>query len=83
MFAALRAAAAKDDSWARHHYLYGLILGASAGLFIGGMAAALLAALIHPFLPHLAELVLLSVTLFSLSIGAVVGRRVLERETFE
>ena len=62
---------------------FGLVLGASAGLFVGGMAAALLAALIHPFLPHLAELVLLSVTVFSLSIGAVVGRRVLERETFE
>lgn len=62
---------------------FGLVLGASAGLFLGGMAAALLAALIHPFLPHLAQLVLSSVTVFSLSIGAVVGRRVLERETFE
>lgn len=28
VFTALRAAAAKDDSWARHHYLYGLVLGA-------------------------------------------------------
>jgi len=26
-FAALRAAASKNDDWARHHYLYGLILG--------------------------------------------------------
>lgn len=26
-FSALRAAAAKNDEWARHHYLYGLILG--------------------------------------------------------
>jgi hypothetical protein len=29
VFAALRAAAAKDDSWARHHFLYGLVLGAA------------------------------------------------------
>jgi hypothetical protein len=27
VFSALRAAAGKNDSWARHHYLYGLILG--------------------------------------------------------
>lgn len=27
VFAALRAAAAKHDEWARHHYLYGLLLG--------------------------------------------------------
>jgi hypothetical protein len=27
VFTALRAAAGKNDSWARHHYLYGLILG--------------------------------------------------------
>jgi len=26
-FSALRAAAAKNDGWARHHYLYGLLLG--------------------------------------------------------
>lgn len=26
-FSALRAAAAKNDAWARHHYLYGLLLG--------------------------------------------------------
>jgi len=29
VFTALRAAAGKNDSWARHHYLYGLILGLS------------------------------------------------------
>jgi hypothetical protein len=61
----------------------GLVLGASAGLFVGGMAATLLAALLHPFLPRVARLVLLSVTLFSLAVGAIVGRRVLQRETFE
>ena len=27
VFSALRAAAAKHDRWARHHYLYGLLLG--------------------------------------------------------
>lgn len=27
VFSALRAAASKNDRWARHHYLYGLILG--------------------------------------------------------
>lgn len=61
----------------------GLVLGASAGLFVGGMAATLLAALLHPFLPRVARLVLLSLTLFSLAVGAIVGRRVLQRETFE
>jgi hypothetical protein len=61
----------------------GLVLGGSAGLFVGGMAATLLAALLHPFLPRVARLVLLSLTLFSLAVGAIVGRRVLQRETFE
>jgi hypothetical protein len=27
VYSALRAAAGKNDTWARHHYLYGLILG--------------------------------------------------------
>ncbi len=27
VFSALRAAASKNDTWARHHYLYGLVLG--------------------------------------------------------
>lgn len=31
-FSALRAAAAKNDAWARHHYLYGLILGLEGNL---------------------------------------------------
>jgi hypothetical protein len=61
----------------------GLVLGGSAGLFVGGMVATLLAALLHPFVPHVARLVLLSLTLFSLAVGAIVGRRVLQRETFE
>ena len=63
--------------------MFGLVLGGSAGLFVGGMAATLIAALLHPFVPELARLVLLSLTLFSLAVGAIVGRRVLERETFE
>jgi hypothetical protein len=63
--------------------MFGMVLGASAGLFVGGMAAALLAALLHPFVPHVARLMLVCVTLFSLAVGAVVGRRVLQRETFE
>jgi hypothetical protein len=63
--------------------VFGLVLGGSAGLFVGGMAATLLAALLHPFLPRFARLMLLSLTLFSLAVGAIVGRRVLERETFE
>jgi hypothetical protein len=63
--------------------MFGLVLGGSAGMFVGGMAATLLAALLHPFLPHFARLLLLSITLFSLAVGAIVGRRVLQRETFE
>jgi hypothetical protein len=63
--------------------VFGFVLGGSAGLFVGGMAAALLAALLHPFVPGFARLVLLSVTLFSLAVGAMLGRRVLQRETFE
>ena len=63
--------------------MFGLILGASAGLFVGGLGAALLAALLHPFMPQLAHMVLICVTVFSLAVGGVVGRRVLERETFE
>lgn len=31
-FSALRAAAAKNDGWARHHYLYGLTLGQQENL---------------------------------------------------
>jgi hypothetical protein len=62
---------------------FGLMLGGSAGLFVGGLGAALLVALLHPFVPHFAKLLLVSLTLFSVSFGAVVGRRVLERETFE
>lgn len=63
--------------------VFGLVLGGSAGLFIGGLGATLLAALLHPFVPHLANLALLSITLFSVAFGAIVGRRVLQRETFE
>lgn len=63
--------------------MFGLVLGGSAGLFVGGMAATLIAALLHPFMPRVARLVLLSLTLFSLAVGAIVGRRVLQRETFE
>lgn len=63
--------------------VFGMVLGGSAGLFVGGMAATLIAALLHPFVPGFARLVLLSLTLFSLAMGAVVGRRVLQRETFE
>jgi hypothetical protein len=62
---------------------FGLVLGGSAGLFVGGLGATLLAALLHPFVPQLARLVLLSITLFSVALGAIVGRRVLQRETFE
>ncbi|PRP99333.1 hypothetical protein [Enhygromyxa salina] len=62
---------------------FGLMLGGSAGLFVGGLGAALLVALLHPFVPHIANLLLLSITLFSVAFGAIIGRRVLERETFE
>lgn len=62
---------------------FGLVLGASAGLVLGGLVGGLLAVLIKPFMPALAELVLLSLTLSSLAAGAVIGRRILERETFE
>jgi CHASE2 domain-containing sensor protein len=62
---------------------FGLVLGGSAGMIVGGLGAALLAALLFPFVPHLIGLVVLSVTLFSVAFGAIVGRRVLQRETFE
>src|SRR5690349_2804735 len=48
--------------------MFGLVLGGSAGLFVGGMAATLIAALLHPFVPQVARLVLLSLTLFSLAV---------------
>ena len=31
-FGALRAAASKNDAWARHHYIYGLFLGLEGNL---------------------------------------------------
>ena len=62
---------------------FGLVLGGSAGLFVGGLGATLLAALLHPFAPQLATLALVCVTLFSVALGSIVGRRVLQRETFE
>jgi hypothetical protein len=63
--------------------MFGLVLGGSAGLFVGGMAATLIAALLHPFVPYFARLLLLSLTLFSLAVGAILGRQILQRETFE
>ena len=62
---------------------FGLVLGGSAGMILGGCVGAIAALVLRPLFPGLAELVLLSLTLSSLAAGAVIGRRVLQRETFE
>jgi hypothetical protein len=61
----------------------GLVLGASTGMFVGGMVGVILAMVLLPLLPHLAFGVLMVMTLMCGSAGAVVGRRVLQRETFD
>jgi len=62
---------------------FGLVLGASTGMFVGGMLGILIAMILLPLLGELALGVLVVVTLASTSMGAVVGSRVLERETFD
>lgn len=62
---------------------FGLVLGGSAGMIAGGCLGAALAYLLKPMFPAVAELVLISLTLSTLAAGAVIGRRVLQRETFE
>lgn len=62
---------------------FGLVLGASAGLVCGGLLGGLLAVILGSFVPGIAEFVLLFMTSSSVAAGALVGRRILERETFE
>ena len=62
---------------------FGLVLGASAGLVFGGLLGGLVAVILSSFAPGIAEYVLLFTTSSSVAAGALVGRRVLERETFE
>lgn len=61
----------------------GLILGASTGMFVGGMLGVILAMALLPLLPEIAVGLLVVTTLTCGSAGAVVGTRVLQRETFD
>jgi hypothetical protein len=61
----------------------GLILGASTGMFVGGMLGVILAMALLPLLPQIAIGLLVVTTVTCGSAGAVVGTRVLQRETFD
>ncbi len=61
----------------------GMILGASTGMFVGGMLGVILAMALLPLLPNIAVGLLMITTLTCGSAGAVVGSRVLQRETFD
>lgn len=61
----------------------GLVLGASTGMFVGGMLGVILAMALLPLLPQIAVGLLVVTTLTCGSAGAVVGSRVLQRETFD
>ena len=61
----------------------GLVLGASTGMFVGGMLGVILAMALLPLLPEIAVGLLVVTTLTCGSAGAVVGSRVLQRETFD
>jgi hypothetical protein len=61
----------------------GMILGASTGMFVGGMIGVILAMALLPLLPEIAVGLLVVTTLTCGSAGAVVGSRVLQRETFD
>lgn len=62
---------------------FGLVLGASTGLFLGGMVGVVIAMALLPMLPEIAGWLVLFTTLSCASAGAVVGPRVLQRETFD
>jgi hypothetical protein len=62
---------------------FGLVLGASTGMFVGGMFGVLLAMALLPLVPDIAVGLLVVTTLTAASAGAVVGSRVLQRETFD
>lgn len=62
---------------------FGLVLGASTGMFVGGMLGVLLAMALLPLMPDLAVSLLVVTTLTCTSAGAVLGTRVLQRETFD
>ncbi len=82
---------ARDRSLARHDRplarfvvgASGLILGASTGMFVGGMLGVILAMALLPLIPEIAIGLLVVTTLTCGSAGAVVGTRVLARETFD
>lgn len=63
--------------------MFGLVLGASTGMFVGGMFGIVVAMVLLPVLGEVALGLLVVVTLAATSLGAVVGSRVLERETFD
>ncbi|NVB40519.1 hypothetical protein G6O69_21945 [Pseudenhygromyxa sp. WMMC2535] len=62
---------------------FGLILGASSGMFLGGMVGVAIAMAVLPMAPQLAFFIVLFTTLSCASAGAVIGPRVLQREAFD
>jgi hypothetical protein len=62
---------------------FGMVLGASTGMFLGGIIGIVFAMFLLPLFADFALGLLLTVTLASTSMGAVVGSRVLEREAFD
>lgn len=62
---------------------FGMVLGASTGMFMGGLVGIVLAMFLLPLFADFALGLLITVTLASTSMGAVVGSRVLEREAFD
>lgn len=62
---------------------FGLVLGASSGLFLGSVLGVIAALALLPLSSELALLVVLFTTISCASAGAVVGPRILQRETFD
>ncbi|MCA9683757.1 MAG: hypothetical protein KC457_16275 [Myxococcales bacterium] len=62
---------------------FGLVLGASTGLFLGGAVGVAIAMAVLPMVPKAAFFIVMFTTLSGLSAGAVIGPRVLQRETFD
>jgi len=62
---------------------FGVVLGASSGLFLGGTLGVAIAMAVLPMAPELAFFIVMFTTLSGMSAGAVIGPRVLQRETFD
>lgn len=63
--------------------IFGLVIGGSLGLFVGGLIGVIAAMLLLPAVPQLAMLIVICTTSCCLSMGAVIGPRVLQREAFD